>query len=160
MQQVFLCPTCGAQNIVGQEFCQSCGQRFRYDCPYCGATVDSTLINCPRCRQTLYWPTPQKVKPFPKQKIVQQHRVEVGGEEREKPEKKKSDLWLIGCLGAVIVAILVLGAYFIYDNFIRKVAPPVSENETGFMHIQTDEGESFKAIAIALMPGIEADRDV
>ncbi len=122
---------CGAQNIVGQEFCQVCGQRFQYNCPYCGAIVDSTLINCPKCRETLYWPTVQKVKPFPKQKmerptrqnVIYQEQERIGQEE-EKPKQKKSDPWLIGCLGLVIVAILVLGAYFIYDNFIRKQPSP------------------------------------
>ncbi len=112
MQQFFFCPTCGAQNVIGQEFCQACGQTFQYNCPFCGAIVDSTLINCPGCRESLYWPTPQKVKPFPKQPVMYQERGE-GGEEGAKP-KKKSDPWLTGCLGLVILAFLVLGAYFVY----------------------------------------------
>ena len=134
MQQIFACPTCGAQNCVGQEFCQACGQRFQYNCPYCGAIVDSTLVNCPGCRQSLFWPTPQRVKPFPKQPAIQKGRGE-GGEEEAKT-KQKSDPWVTGCLGLVIIAILLLAAYFIYDNFIKEklspTLPPVSGIETGF----------------------------
>ncbi len=165
MQQIFLCPTCGAQNIVGQEFCQSCRQRFQYNCPYCGAIVDSTLINCPRCRESLYWPTPQKVKPFPKQTVTHRGRAEVEGGEEEKPEKRKSDIWLTGCLGLVIIAILALGAYFVYDNFIKKPPvtpelPPSSGNQTGLELVQTAEGESLEAIAAVMTPGIEAHKDM
>jgi len=165
MQQIFLCPTCGAQNIVGQEFCQSCGQRFQYNCPYCGAIVDSTLINCPGCRESLYWPTPQKVKPFPKQAVTQRGRVEVEEEEEEeKPEKKKSDLWLTGCLGLVIIAILALGAYFIYDNFIRKPPatpelPPASENRMN-IEVQAALSEFSETVSASMSLGIEAHKDV
>jgi hypothetical protein len=121
MQQIFCCPTCGAQNVVGQEFCQSCGQPFQYNCPFCGAIVDSKFVNCPRCRESLNWPTPQKVKPFPKQPVAYQRRGG-GGEvgEGEKKAKKKSDPWLTGCLGLVIIAFIVLGAYFIYDYFFKE----------------------------------------
>ena len=117
MQQIFPCPVCGAQNCVGQAYSQVCGQRFQYNCPYCGAVVDSTLVNCPGCRQSLFWPTPQRVKPFPKQPAVHKGRGETGEEEAK--TKQKSDPWLTGCLGLVIIAILLLGAYFIYDNFIK-----------------------------------------
>jgi len=132
MQQIFLCPACGAQNCIGQVFCQSCGQRFQYHCPYCGAVVDSTLVNCPGCRQSLFWPTPQKVKPFPKQPATRRGHVD-SGEEEPKP-KPKSDPWLTGCLGLVIIAIILLGAYFIYDNFIKEkpssTLPPISGVDT------------------------------
>ncbi|MBL7062224.1 MAG: zinc ribbon domain-containing protein [Dehalococcoidia bacterium] len=117
MQQVFPCPACGAQNVVGQEFCQSCGQRFQYNCPYCGAIVDATLINCPGCRESLNWPTPQRVRPFPKQPAEYQKRAEGVEEEEKAKPKKKSDPWLTGCLGLVIIVSLALGAYFILRLF-------------------------------------------
>jgi hypothetical protein len=148
MQQIFLCPTCGAQNVIGQEFCQACGQTFQYNCPFCGAIVDSTLINCPSCRESLNWPTPQKVKPFPKQPVASQKRGE-GGEEEEKA-KKKSDPWLTGCLGLVIIAILALVAYFVYDNYIKKPSPelpPVSGEETGFKSMQSPELEALQDVS-------------
>lgn len=149
MQQIFLCPTCGAQNVIGQEYCQVCRQRFQYNCPYCGAIVDTTLVNCPRCRESLYWPTPQKVKPFPKQTVRQtvtrRGRAEVEEEKGAKPEKKQSDLWLIGCLGLVIIAILAMGVYFVYDNFIKKAPtpelPPSSSIQTGFELACNAEGD-------------------
>ena len=124
MQQIFCCPTCGAQNVVGQESCQSCRQPFQYNCPFCGAIVDSKFVNCPSCRESLNWPTPQKIKPFPKQPVAYQVPGGVGGvgevgEGEEKP-KKKSDPWLTGCLGLVIIAFLVLGAYFLYDYFFKE----------------------------------------
>jgi len=141
MDQIFFCPTCGAQNIIGREFCQACGQKFQYNCPFCGAIVDSTFINCPGCRESLYWPTPQKVRPFPKQPAMYQGGRVEGGEEEAK-SKKKSDPWLTGCLGLVILAFLVLGAYFVYDNFIKKPPPiiplvPPSSNETSLMLAQS-----------------------
>jgi uncharacterized membrane protein YvbJ len=165
MQQIFLCPTCGAQNIVGQEFCQACGQRFQYNCPYCGAVVDSTLVNCPKCRESLYWPTLQRVKAFPKQPETRKGPSEVAGEEGEKPKKKKSDPWLLGCLGLVIIAILVLGAYFIYDNFIRKPPPtpelpPSSDNRMYLELIAMPDIVPFEEMATIPTPEIEAHKDV
>jgi hypothetical protein len=139
MQQIFACPTCGAQNCVGQEFCQACGQRFQYNCPYCGAIVDSTLVNCPGCRQSLFWPTPQRVKPFPKQPAAQKGRGE-GGEEEAKT-KRKSNPWLTGCLGLVIIAILFMVSYLIWD-YIRSQSStllPISGVETGFKPMEFAE---------------------
>jgi hypothetical protein len=136
MQQIFACPTCGAQNCVGQEFCQACGQGFQYNCPYCGAIVDSTLVNCPGCRQSLFWPTPQRVKPFPKQPAAQKGRGE-GGEEEAKT-KRKSNPWLTGCLGLVIIAILFMLSYLIYDYIKSQSStlPPISGVETGFKPLE------------------------
>jgi hypothetical protein len=132
MQQIFPCPVCGAQNCVGQVNCQVCGQRFQYNCPYCGAVVDSTLVNCPGCRQSLYWPTPQRVKPFPKQPAA--HRVQAEVSEEEPKKKSKSDPWLTGCLGLIIIAIILLAAYFVYDNYIKpkstEAVPPLSNVPT------------------------------
>ena len=155
MQETFLCPACGAENLIGQEFCQVCGQRFQYNCPYCGAIVDSTLVNCPGCRENLYWPTPRRVTPFPKQRATPQAP---GGmePESEKPQRQKSDPWLIGCLGAVILAILILGAYFVYDNFIRTPAsvpptPPVSENQTSTLPSETITAQSRRKLNLILV---------
>jgi uncharacterized membrane protein YvbJ len=143
MQQIFCCPTCGAQNVVGQEFCQSCGQPFQYNCPFCGAIVDSKFVNCPRCRESLNWPTPQKVKPFPKQPVAYQRRGGGGevGEGEEKAKKKKSNPWITGCLGLVIIGILFMVAYLVYD-YIRSQSAgsqlPLSPGvEVGFKPMQS-----------------------
>jgi len=164
MQQIFPCPTCGAQNVIGQEFCQACGQRFEYNCPYCGAVVDSTLVNCPACRESLYWPTPQKVKPFPRQPAMYQEGGE-GGEEVTKP-KKKGDPWLIGCLGLVILGLLAFGVYFVYDNFIKKPPsiippfPPASENETGFKPMKSPELGCLQNVSTVVYSGGEAPKSL
>jgi len=100
--QIFLCHKCGAQNVVGQQFCQACGEKFQYNCPYCGVVVDPTMVTCPNCRKGLEWPTPQRVKAFPKMKTeAYQEQKWVEGEAiEEKPKQKKPDPWLMGCLGA------------------------------------------------------------
>lgn len=145
MQQIFLCPTCGAQNCIGQGFCQVCGQKFQYNCPNCGTVVDSTLVNCPGCRESLFWPTPQRVKPFPKQPAVHQ-RTGGTGEGEAKP-KQKSDPWLLGCLGLVIFLILVLGAYALWENL--RPSPIVPEG-TGFNHMQSPELETLQCMNIII----------
>ena len=122
MQQIFPCPVCGAQNYIGQIHCQVCGQKFQYNCPYCGVVVDSTLVNCPGCRQSLFWPNPQRVKPFPKQPAMYQRQEE--SQEPEPKKKSKSDPWLTGCLGLIIIAIILLAAYFVYDNYFKEKSTP------------------------------------
>jgi len=96
--------------------------------------VDTTLVNCPGCRQSLFWPTPQRVKPFPKQAVAYRGKGEGGEEETKK--KSKSDPWLTGCLGLIIIAIILLAAYFVYDNYIKEKStptlPPVSSVSHGW----------------------------
>lgn len=152
MQEIFPCPKCGAQNVIGQEFCQSCRQRFQYNCPFCGVIVNATMVNCPACRESLYWPTPHKVKPFPKRPAEYQEIGEGGAEgrgavnvETTKP-RKKGDLWLTGCLGLVILGLLAFGVYFVYNNFIKEKSPvqplpPATDNETGLIPTQFSDLE-------------------
>ena len=144
MQEIFPCPACGARNYIGQAFCQACGQKFQYNCPHCGTVVDATLVNCPRCRESLYWPKPQKIKPFPKQPAAYQGGEESGEETKAKP---KSDPWLTGCLGLVIIAILAMVAYFVYDNYIKKPSTP-PPGEMGFNQMHFPEFESLQGANI------------
>lgn len=150
-QQIFLCPTCGAQNVVGQQFCQACGQKFDYNCPYCGFVVDPTLVTCPGCRGALNWPTPQRVKAFPKQTSTYQEQERDEEEGEAKPKRKKSDPWLTGCLGVVVIAFLVLGGYFVYDTFLQEapstIPYPVSDNQTGLKPMQIHEPELLQAVS-------------
>jgi len=171
MQQIFPCPACGAQNVVGQEFCQSCGQRFQYNCPYCGAVVDATLINCPGCRESLSWPTPQRVKPFPKQPGEYQKRGEggvvgeTGGEEGAKP-KKKSNPWVTGCLGLLIIGILFMVAYLVYDWISSQSSilpsastmPSSSGSEIGFKPVQSPGFDSLRDVIAVDYQGDEMQR--
>jgi len=68
--------------------------------------------------------------------MVHQAPIEGGGEVAK--TKQKSDPWLTGCLGLVIIAFLVLGAYFIYDNFIKKPSSALPD-ETGLVPVQSQE---------------------
>jgi hypothetical protein len=171
MQQIFPCPTCGAQNIVGQEFCQSCGQRFQYNCPYCGAIVDATLINCPGCRESLNWPTPQRVRPFPKQPAEYQKRGEGGvageaGEEEKPKPKKKSNPWLTGCLGLLIIGILFMVAYLVYDWISGQSSilpsastlPLSSGSEIVFKPVQAPGFDSLRDVIAVVYQGDETQR--
>ncbi|MBL7208720.1 MAG: zinc ribbon domain-containing protein [Dehalococcoidia bacterium] len=160
-QQIFLCPNCGAQNVVGQQVCQTCGQKFQYNCPHCGFIVDPTLINCPNCRGVLNWPTPRKVKAFPRQ-VGRYQEQEEGEEEGEVKPKKKSDPWLTGCLGLVIIAFVVLGGYFLYDTFFQGTMPavpspsPVTDNQTRLEPMQPPGFESFRVAGGTVVPGVGA----
>ncbi|MBC8276470.1 MAG: zinc ribbon domain-containing protein [Chloroflexi bacterium] len=156
-QQIFLCPTCGAQNVVGQQFCQACSQKLDYNCPYCGFIVDPTLMTCPGCRGALDWPTPQRVKAFPKERRTGEREDEESeGEDEGKPRKKKPDPWLTGCLGVVVIAFLVLGGYFVYDTFLQEapstIPYPVSDNQTGLKPMQIHEPELLQAVSGFMIP--------
>ena len=155
-QQIFLCPTCGAQNVVGQQFCQACGQKLDYNCPHCGFIVDPTLVTCPGCRGALDWPTPQRVKAFPKQVGTYQASEGFEEEEEAKPKQKKSDPWLTGCLGVVVIAFLVLGGYFVYDTFLQEapstIPYPVSDNQTGLKPMETHECELLQLASSFVLP--------
>jgi len=134
IQHIFLCPRCSAQNVVGQLMCQSCEQRFQYNCPSCGDNVDPTLINCPGCRGSLNWPTPQKVRAFPKQKKAGTDKEPAEFDEDKKKPKKKSDPWLIGCLVLIALVIIFGIAIWILDTLQSAatipVPYPVSSNQT------------------------------
>ena len=155
-QQIFLCPTCGAQNVVGQQFCQACGQKLDYNCPYCGFVVDPTLVTCPGCRGALDWPTPQRVKAFPKQTSTYQEQERDEEEGEAKPKRKKADPWLTGCLGVVVIAFLVLGGYFVYDTFLQEapstIPYPVSDNQTGLKPMETHECELLQLASSFVLP--------
>ncbi len=63
MQQMFNCPRCGWQNMIGQRFCGSCGEVFQYNCPYCNAVVDPAYTSCPSCGAYLTWSFQQQPEP-------------------------------------------------------------------------------------------------
>jgi len=78
------------------------------------------------------------VKAFAKQKGTYEEEGDMEGEEEAKPKKKKSDPWLTGCLGLVIIAFLVFGGFFVYDTFFQQPTtvppvpgPPATDNTTG-----------------------------
>jgi len=144
-QHIFQCPRCGAQNVVGQVACQSCQQRFQYNCPYCGHVVDPTLVNCASCRGPLNWPTPQRVKAFPKQRKVHAHEEPSGLDEEHPKQQKKRDPWLMGCVVLIILVVIAGIAIWVLDMLSSQRAPssmlvphPASDNRIG-----SKVGESF-----------------
>jgi predicted amidophosphoribosyltransferase len=52
VQQVVLCPKCGAQNPAGNKFCANCGAKLQVNtipCPKCGQPVAEGAKFCPNC---------------------------------------------------------------------------------------------------------------
>jgi hypothetical protein len=87
---------------------------------------------------------PQRVKAFPKETSTYQEQERDDEEREAKPKRKKSDPWLTGCLGLVVIAFLVLGGYYVYDTFLRETPstiPYVSDNQTGLKPMQIHECE-------------------
>lgn len=79
MQQMYSCPRCSAQITFGTSFCPNCGQPFS-------------------------WPAQPQQQPPPayQQPYEQQYRREGG-----QPEQKKKSPWLIGCLGLIVLGVLI-----------------------------------------------------
>lgn len=156
--QIFLCHKCGAQNVVGQQFCQACGEKFQYNCPYCGVVVDPTMVTCPDCRKGLEWPTPQRVKAFPKMKTeAYQEQKWVEGEAiEEKPKQKKSDPWLIGCLALIVLVLCIAGVVFFIDASSQQsppvIPPATSGNQTKLEPIQAPEFEPLHIAGTIIVP--------
>jgi len=88
---------------------------------------------------------PQRVKAFPKETSTYQEQERDEEEGGAKPKRKKSDPWLTGCLGLVLIAFLALGGYFVYDTFLQEtpatIPYPVSDNQTGLKPMQIHECE-------------------
>jgi len=115
------------------------------------------LINCPNCREGLNWPTLQKVKAFPKQRGDYQEQEEIEEDEEASPRKKKTDPWLTGCLGLIVIVVLILAGYKVYDMTSQKTLPtlpsqPVSDNQTSLQPMQIPECR-LQWVASIIVPG-------
>lgn len=44
-----ICPHCGSENPLGQEFCSTCGKALNIECPECGKAVPLGTVYCPHC---------------------------------------------------------------------------------------------------------------
>jgi hypothetical protein len=110
MQQTFPCPKCGSQSVVGQRFCEACGERFPYNCPVCGAIIEPAYKACPNCRTKLGWGKQQR-KPLPGVARAYQERQRTSGYGGGSQEPKKKDAWLGVCLGSMAI-LLCIGAVF------------------------------------------------
>ncbi len=55
MQQMVVCPKCGAQNADNSQYCLSCGIILNNNCFNCGAVLDSTARFCSTCGSGVGW---------------------------------------------------------------------------------------------------------
>ena len=97
-----------------------------YQCPKCSAPVSFGTRFCSRCGTQINWPAQQQqAQPPPTYQQQQpgqrgQQPAQSGGYQQqadyrqvgEKPERKKTSAWLIGCLGVIGFVILVGGIIF------------------------------------------------
>jgi transcription elongation factor Elf1 len=129
MQQMFTCPKCGSQNIIGESACRACGESFKYTCPQCGVSVDTKFKACSKCGATLYWPIHDQVKPSPtsKRKTYQeQEKISETG----RPKPKKRSPTLIVALVIIAISVLVGLTLFIFSQRTPPTAPGASTSET------------------------------
>jgi len=55
MQQMVVCPKCGAQNAENSQYCLSCGMILNTNCFNCGAVLDPTAKFCSTCGSGVGW---------------------------------------------------------------------------------------------------------
>jgi len=112
------------------------------------------MVTCPKCREGLEWPTPQKVKAFPKmQTETYQEQEWVEGEViEEKPKRKKSDPWLMGCFALIVLVLCIAGVVFFIDTSSQQAPPAIppaaSGNQTKLEPMQAPE---FGLLRIAVL---------
>lgn len=104
----------------------------------------------------LNWPTPQRVKAFPRQRATQKTQKRAPRKERgqtaghmpdefgEDQAKKKRDPWLTGCLIAIIIVVIIGGTIFVIDTLNQGPTttvptPPASENGSSTQPLPTSE---------------------
>lgn len=125
MQQMFQCPKCSSQNVIGQPFCGVCGERFQYNCPQCGGIVDSRFNTCPNCRGRLYWPTQQQTQPLPESGATI-YQTTSGGAYEQNPNRKGGAGSLIKTIlkvaGGIVLGFVILGVIGIV--LIGRCLPP------------------------------------
>ena len=122
MQQMIQCYKCGSQNVLGQQFCTTCGEKFNYKCPQCGSNINAGLKSCPGCSAELDWDTPEK-KNSVEDDITgeatsnKQNTGEVFGAKAEgSPSRRKMSPWLIAFIAIVLCIVVV----FAIDAILQK----------------------------------------
>ena len=110
MHQTFPCPKCGSHSVVGQRFCEACGERFPYNCPMCGAIIEPAYKACPNCRTKLGWGA-QRREPLPGAARAYQERQRTSGYRGERQQPKKTNAWPGGWLGSMAI-VFCIGAIF------------------------------------------------
>ena len=106
MRRVFPCPKCGSQSVVGQRFCEACGEKFPYSCPMCGASIEPAYKACPNCRTKLSWGE-QGPKYSPGVAKIHQERQRAYRHLGERQPHQKPNAWLGGWLGSIAIVLCV-----------------------------------------------------
>jgi len=151
MHQTFPCPKCGSQSVVGQRFCEACGERFPYNCPMCGAVIEPAYKACPNCRTKLGWGV-QRREPLLGGARAYQERQRTSGYRGERQEPKKTDASLRLWLGSMAIIVCV-GA--IFYGIVAGFQGKASEGLTGGFIFQ----EMVPAPALTPPPGTEDEQE-
>jgi len=94
-----------------------------YSCPTCGAQIVFGTPSCPNCRTPLNWPSQQQIQTTP---VYEQQRQPGGyGHEQQRPERKKTSPWLTGFIVLMVTAGLVAGGIFAFDRLSQDTPPTV-----------------------------------
>jgi len=91
--------------------------RQQFQCPRCGAQVAFGARFCGNCQTPLNWPTQpqppaqyQQPPPQYQQQYQQQPQQPASGYQQQSgPPKKKTNVWLMGCLGMIVLAAVIGG---------------------------------------------------
>lgn len=158
--QLFSCPKCGSQNVIGERICQSCGGTLQYRCPQCGAIVDPKFTSCPKCGAGLYWPIQEQTKASPASKedvYKEQERAYREGEiqqEGKQKQKKRSPV-LIVCIAVIGFSLLAGFAAYILSHGLPFITPVSSSPAP---QIAPTTAEVIKITAEELLKAYYANR--
>jgi flagellar basal body-associated protein FliL len=104
-----------------------------YQCPRCGAPVAFGVKFCGNCRTQLNWPTqqqqppqyqtPQQPPPQYQQQYQQPPQYQRPQQQSEPPKKKKTNVWLIGCLGLIVLAAIIGGIILVTGTSSPETSP-------------------------------------
>ena len=131
--QLFSCPKCGSQNVIGERLCQGCGESLQYRCPQCGAIVDTRFTACPKCSAGLYWPIQEQTKALPanKKDVYKEqegtYREEGIYQEGKQKQKKRSPV-LIVCIAVMGFSLLAGFAAYIFSRGVPFITPASSSS--------------------------------
>ena len=160
--QLFSCPNCGSQNVIGERVCQSCGENLQYRCPQCGVIVDPKFTACPKCGAGLYWPIQEQTKTLPATKQEaspdEGEIYQEGGthqEVKQKQKQKKRNQALVVCIAVIGFSILAGFAAYIFSRGIPFIAPVSSPPTTQIAPATT---EVIKITAEELLKAYYANR--